>query len=309
MAGFRYGSVFLEHDITSDTQVCIVVYPTLSHHIKSLLHIQCAVAWAIHHSSVHHLLHYLDDFLLFGQPGMLEAGQAVDTAWVVFAEAGIPVAEHKTEGPATSVTFLGILVDATFQLQLPTGKLARLQVMVCQWLDNRPPGTVIPPGHIFCALCLLLLQLLPNFIIIYVHLNLSVQANLRWWLHHLQSWNGLSFFPPPLPSVHVYSDASGSFGCGTFSRPHGWFQLQWPPTWLSVNIATKEFVPVITAAALWGKLWAGLHVYFHMDTWLWCLFSTSSLQRTPFCPTFCDACSFSLPFISFTSLPNIFLAF
>ena len=111
----------------------------------------------------------------------------------------------------------------------------------------------------------LLLQLLPNLIIIYVHLNLSVQANLHWWLHHLQSWNGLSFFPPPLPLVHVYSDASGSFGCGMFSRPHGWLQLQWPPTWLSVNIATKEFVPVVTAAALWGKLWAGSHVCFHID--------------------------------------------
>ena len=44
-------------------------------------------------------------------------------------------------------------------------------------------------------------------------------------------------------------------------------------------------------------------------TWLWCLFSTNGLQRIPFCPTFCGACSFSLPFISFTSLPNIFLAF
>ena len=57
------------------------------------------------------------NFLLFGQPGKLEAGQAVATAQVVFAEAGIPVAEHKTEGPATSVTFLGILVD-TVQFQL-----------------------------------------------------------------------------------------------------------------------------------------------------------------------------------------------
>ena len=75
------------------------------------------VAWAIHYRGVRHLLHYLDDFLLFGQPGTLEAGQAVATARAVFAEAGIPVAEHKSEGPATSVTFLGILVD-TVQLQL-----------------------------------------------------------------------------------------------------------------------------------------------------------------------------------------------
>ena len=89
------------------------------------------VAWAIHYRGVRHLLHYLDDFLLFGQPGTLDAGQAVATARAVFAEAGILVAEHKTEGPATSVTFLGILVDTMqFQLQLPSDKLAQLQVMV-----------------------------------------------------------------------------------------------------------------------------------------------------------------------------------
>ena len=95
------------------------------------------VTWAIHHRGVHHLLHYLDDILLFGQPGMLEAGQAVATAWVVFAEAGILVAEHKTEGPAASITFLGIVEE--FQLQLPADKLAQLQVMVCQWLDHAGP--------------------------------------------------------------------------------------------------------------------------------------------------------------------------
>ena len=234
------------------------------------------VAWAIYYRGVRHLLHYLDDFLLFGQPGTLEAGQAVATARAVFAEAGIPVAEHKTEGPATSVTFLGILVDTVqFQLRLPSDKLARLQVMVCQWLDRRSStrrelesltghlahaATVIRPGRIFLRplFALIATAAKPHH---YVHLNLSVRADLHWWLHFLQSWNGSSFFPPPLPSVHVYSDASGSFGCGAFSRPHGWFQLQWPPAWLSVNIATKEFVPVVMAAALWGRLWAGLHVF------------------------------------------------
>ena len=238
------------------------------------------VAWAIHYRGVRHLLHYLDDFLLFGQPGTLEASQAVATAREVFAEAGIPVAEHKTDGPATSVTFLGILVDTVlFQLRLPADKLARLQVMVRQWLDRRSctrrelesltghlahAAIVIRPGRIFLRplFALIATAAKPHH---YVHLNLSVRADLRWWLHLLQAWNGSSFFPPPLPSVHMYSDASGSFGCGAFNRPHGWFQLQWPPSWLSVNIATKEFVPVVTAAALWGRLWAGAHVCFHVD--------------------------------------------
>ena len=39
MAGFGNGSVTLERDVNADTRVRTVVYPTLSHHIKSLLHI------------------------------------------------------------------------------------------------------------------------------------------------------------------------------------------------------------------------------------------------------------------------------
>ena len=151
--------------------------------------------------------------------------------------------------------------------------------MVHQWLDCRSctrqelesltghlahAAIVIHPGRIFLRplFALIATAAKPHH---YVHLNLSVRADLRWWLHLLQAWNGSSFFPPPLPSVHMYSDASGSFGCGAFSRPHGWFQLQWPPSWLSVNIATKELVPVVTAAALWGRLWVGAHVCFHVD--------------------------------------------
>ena len=39
MAGFGNGSVTLERDATSETRVRTVIYPTLSHHIESLLHI------------------------------------------------------------------------------------------------------------------------------------------------------------------------------------------------------------------------------------------------------------------------------
>ena len=124
------------------------------------------VVWAIHHRGVCHLLHYLDDFLQFGQLGTLEAGQAVaKNCMGGFVEAGIPVAEHKTEVSVTSVTFLGILVDTMqFQLWLLADKLARLQVIVRQWMDHMScthreleyltghlahAATIIRPGHIF----------------------------------------------------------------------------------------------------------------------------------------------------------------
>ena len=68
------------------------------------------VAWAIHCRGVRWLLHYLNDFLLFGAPDTLEAASAAAVATEVLTNAGVPVAAHKTEGPSTAVTFMGIMV-------------------------------------------------------------------------------------------------------------------------------------------------------------------------------------------------------
>ena len=65
--------------------------------------------------------------------------------------------------------------------------------------------------------------------------------------------------------MYIYSDASSLFGCGAFGPGTGWFQLQWLAHWSSVRIAVKEMVPVVVAAALWGKLWEGCHICFHSD--------------------------------------------
>ena len=66
------------------------------------------------------------------------------------------------------------------------------------------------------------------------------------------------------PDVVVTSDASGSWGCGAFSDRQ-WLQLQWPSRWASYSIAPKELAPVILAAAVWGKQWAGKTVLFRCD--------------------------------------------
>ena len=78
-------------------------------------------------------------------------------------------------------------------------------------------------------------------------------------------WNGRSLLPEPLPSVHVLSDASGTWGCGACCNQHHWFQVQWPEEWRQVPIAAKELVPILFAAAIWSKHWAGKHVRFHCD--------------------------------------------
>ena len=88
-----------------------------------------------------------------------------------------------------------------FQLRLLADKLGQLQVMVRQWLDCRSctrcelesltghlahAATVIRLGRIFLRplFALIATAAKPHH---YVHLNLSVSADLCWWLHLLQS--------------------------------------------------------------------------------------------------------------------------
>ncbi len=237
-------------------------------------------AWAIHYRGVQFVMHYLDDFLLFGAPGSTEATVAAALASEVFSHTGIPVATHKTEGPSTSVTFLGILIDTElFQLRLPGEKLSRLRHLVASWRHKKSctrkeleslvghlshAATVIRPGRIFLRQLFALLSIASKSHY-HIRLNAIVRADLQWWLCFLQNWNGSSFFPPPIPSIHVYSDASGSFGCGAFDLSLGWFQLQWPTHWSLIIIAVKELLPVVVAASLWGRSWEGRHVCFHSD--------------------------------------------
>ena len=193
---------------------------------------------------------------------------------------GIPVAEQKTEGPTTSLTFLGILIDShKFELRLRLDKLAHLSQLIRTWVDKKSctrkelesllghlshAATVIPQGRTFLRS---LFSLLPHTHAPHhkVRLNFGARADVKWWATFLNDWNGKSFFPVPSASIEVTSDAPGGFGCGGFSIPHGWFQIQWPESWRNTHITAKELVPVVIAAALWGHKWARQRVRFISD--------------------------------------------
>jgi len=82
------------------------------------------MVWALHCAGIKHMIHYLDDFLFFVMPGTSQGASILSLVLQVFDSLGVPVAAHKTEGPATAVTFLGILIDTqSGQLRLPPEKL------------------------------------------------------------------------------------------------------------------------------------------------------------------------------------------
>ena len=239
-----------------------------------------ALAWALYQRGIKYLLHYLDDFLFLGSPHTKEAATAVQLALHIFNHVGVPVVAEKTEGPSTSITFLGIVIDTvSYQLQLPEEKVGRLLSILQHWRSRKSctrselesllghlahAAIVVRPGRTFLHQLFTLLSMVakPHH---YVHLNQSVRGDIAWWAALFQHWDGSSLFPLRLPSVHIFSDASGAVGCGAFNSHGSWFQILWPTDWEATEIAVKEMLPVVVAAAIWGDQWAGYHVCFHID--------------------------------------------
>lgn len=63
----------------------------------------------------------------------------------------------------------------------------------------------------------------------------------------------------------ITSEASGSWGCSTFSGSE-WFQLKWPKQIRELNITVMEvMLPILFAAAMWGSRWQSLLSTCHCD--------------------------------------------
>ena len=68
------------------------------------------------------------------------------------------------------------------------------------------------------------------------------------------------------PGKEVWSDASGSWGCAAFFANKR-FQIRWGdfPHFEQAFIAAKEMLPILAAAAVWGRRWCRNVVCFHCD--------------------------------------------
>lgn len=240
-----------------------------------------SLAWVLRAEGVQFLIHYLDDFLMMGPPGSTLAITMRSQVEATFNRLGVQIAHHKTQGPTPVLTFLGIVIDTDlFQLSLPREKVTLLQGLLRRWSGRTcctkrelesflghlsHAATVVRPGRIFLRRLFTRLSQVdhPNH---FTRLNVEARADIYWWQCLLQFWNGRSFFPPPAASIHPFSDASGSFGCGAYDAERlQWIQLRWPASWQSIGIAAKELVPIVLAAAVWGPYWAGKRICFHCD--------------------------------------------
>ena len=178
-----------------------------------------AIGWALTQAGIPLLIHYLDDLLFFVHP-LAQGPPVLDRILDILESLGVPVAVEKIEGPATIVTFLGVLIDTSrFELRLPEPKINYIRELIGTWRAKRSgrcnkfesllghlshAATIIRQGRIF-------LRHLFNILSAtcsrhhHVHLDGTARADLLWWEYFLQQWNGTMFFPHSLSPMFMSS--------------------------------------------------------------------------------------------------------
>ena len=241
-----------------------------------------ALEWILRRRGVRGVLHYLDDFLLMGAPGSHECSHALAITFSTCEELGVPLAMDKVEGPVASLTFLGIrLCSSPLSVSLPREKVTALCGLLWELLSSKCIRDVQTleslVGYLVHAtkVCPLAKPFLGGLFQVLRgarpgqprRLNVATRANLALWHSLLSYWPGVSthqFLVLGKPDGHLFTDASGSWGCGAWMLPV-WLQVPWPADHCLSSIALKELAPVVFAAAVWGERWRGQFILCHSD--------------------------------------------
>ena len=204
-------------------------------------------------------------------------GRDLDCALQVCKDLGVAIASHKTEGPASSLCFLGILVDTDrMELRLPEEKIRRLQALLGEWRERkvcqkRQLLSLIGRLQHVCRVVRVGRPFLRRFIDLSttakklhhrIRLNRAFRSDLLRWETFLGVWNGVSMIQRGGAGATLTSDASGGWGCGAWTSSGEWFQFQ---CWKTVHITVKELAPIVVAAAIWGRDWRGKTVRCQCD--------------------------------------------
>ena len=260
-------------------------------------HLADAVCWFLRSTyALHHLEHYLDDFM-----GVAPPSQSVSTSaaalqmsmlLTVFENLGIPVATgaDKVIYPTTVMTVLGVDLDSvTQETRLPDSKLSALLDLLRQWSTRKSAtkrellslighlsfaAKVVPPGRTFIR-CLLDLNCSVQHLSDTIEVDEEPQLDISWWLTFGQTWNGKAMFHDVewtrSPDLELFMDAS-NVGYGGYLQGH-WFSGGWSAQWEAEPIMVLELIPIAAACTVWGELWIGKKLVFHCDNgavvWAW----------------------------------------
>ena len=240
-----------------------------------------AVCWIINFVyNIKNVIHYSDDFFLVSSHNITQAQTDLSTVKSVFKHLNTPIAENKTEGPQTSITYLGILIASTdFTIRIPEDKFAELTYIFPKWLQKSTKKEllsligklsfvckVIRPGRMFLRR-LISLSTTVKALHHHISINKNARADIHWWVDNLPHFNRKSIIPESLvltsQDIKLFTDAS-NIGFGAIHKRE-WIQAQWPQNFHHFSIDVKELFAIYAACATWGPQWKGLRICVFTD--------------------------------------------
>lgn len=195
------------------------------------------------------------------------------------SQLGVPLAEDKTIGPVTLITFLGLEIDTILMLvKIPQDKLQKLKDQLIPLMSKKRiaikeleslAGLMafcsrdIVSARAFIRRLYDLIASVKNAKPYYtVRINNEVKSDAEMWLQFLSYFNGECYMPEKVwtsnQSIELFTDSTGneSLGCVVYFRGH-WVQYQWPKQWsnadILADITSLVLIPIILAFFIWGS--------------------------------------------------------
>ncbi|KAK3106927.1 hypothetical protein FSP39_003200 [Pinctada imbricata] len=233
--------------------------------------------------------HYLDDFIFIGDQQSTQCHTLMNNFKSMCLDLGIPLNDSKTEGPCTSLVFLGLEIDTIAQtIKVPQDKLNDLKDLLTK-LSKLQKTTLKDLQSLVGKL---------NFVTKAIHgsrafnrrfytatigvrkpphfirITSPLKEDIKLWLKFLGYFNGTAYFQEiewtSNSTLHLYTDSAGNpeLGCGTVFGSQ-WVALKWPKAWANdqiiKDITFLELVPIVLAMYIWNPLLRNKRILFHID--------------------------------------------
>lgn len=235
--------------------------------------------------------HYLDDFIFAGSDSTSDCSVLMNCFLHVSEELGIPIAENKTTGPTTVLSFLGFIIDTDLMMvRIPQDKLERLHVSLTSILSKKKItlkelesvtglmafcSRAIPSARAFLRRFYdLIASVKSGKPYHFIRITGEVKQDILVWLQFLRHFNGECFIPEDYwfsnQTLQLYTDSSGNpdLGCGAYFNGH-WVQFHWPCSWSNCsilkNMSLLELIPIILSLFIWSDKLANKKVSFYID--------------------------------------------